>query len=109
MQYQQDHYTQTEITVNANTKNIAVTVGPTKGDYQGKPKTHNYVLKINLLAKYNISQALINGKKIKLLMKKPDENQANEQAAGWWIDPKSKLLYVSFNTQSNAENIIVIK
>ena len=42
-------------------------------------------------------------------MKKPDEIQANEQAAGWWIDPKSKVLYVSFNTQSNTENIIVIK
>ena len=109
MQYQQDHYAQTAITVNASTKNITVTVGATKGDYEGKPETHNYVLKINLLGKRNISQALLNGKKIKRLAKKPDENQANEQAAGWWINPASKLLYVSFTTQSSAENIIVVK
>jgi alpha-glucosidase (family GH31 glycosyl hydrolase) len=109
MQYQQDHYAQTEIMVNASTKNITVTVGATKGDYQGKPETHNYVLKINLLGKRSISQALLNDKKIKLLAKKPDENQANEQVAGWWIDPTSKLLYVSFNTQSSTENVIVVK
>jgi hypothetical protein len=46
--------------------------------------------------------------KDKAIRQKPDENLANEQAAGWCLDPTTKLLYVSFNTQSNTEMSLLL-
>jgi hypothetical protein len=109
MQYQQGRYAQTEVTVNANVNKLAITVGAAKGEYQGKPDMHNYVLKINLLNNKKINQTLLNGTKINQLLKQPNENQVYQQTPGWWIDQQNNLLFVYFNTKSSAENTIVVK
>lgn len=106
--YQRGEYARTEFAVEKFADNLRVDVGPSVGEYSGKPKQQNYLLKINLIdeayrkVKHNNTELTYVNDFNALL-----EPQA--VAGTWALDAARKILYVRFSTEVSQTNTVVIE
>ncbi len=105
--YQRGEFSKTTFTVDAQDGQLSIKLGEVTGDYKGKPKSQNYILKINLLGQtYN--KLSLNNKKLQ----RKAEHRAllyNSQAINAWaIDADNNILYIKLSDAGKQTHELII-
>jgi hypothetical protein len=105
--YQRGEYTVTQISTTAAEDVLRVSIGASKGDYDGKPRSQNYILKINLMnaAPKDIS---LNGKALEELSSAKSLLEMKNNKANWAYDRKGQILYLKFSSESKLKNSVTV-
>jgi hypothetical protein len=103
--YQRGEQSFTQISALAEEHALTIKVGADIGSYKGKPDSHHYILKINLIDKAYTS-VLLNGQAV---TKQQPQNFTETNQTGWYLDTEMKTLWISFATSAEQANKVEIK
>ncbi|MBY6212819.1 DUF5110 domain-containing protein [Microbulbifer agarilyticus] len=101
--YQRGEQSFSRISVVSSDKQLEIVVGAHKGEYAGKPKTHNYRVKLNLIER-DFQPPELNGDSLPALVDIDSENPR-----GWLYDKESKIVWIKFSSAADQENRVVLQ
>ena len=98
--YQRGEQAFSRITVSTRDEGMKIVVGAHRGEYEGKPESHNHIVKINLIDK-TFSSVKMNSKVIHNIVFEDSSRQP-----GWYFDDTNNIFWIQFSSESDRESVI---